>query len=111
MATPLLESQIIFVKGEKKNLAIKAWDENNPTNDLSSATATIAVYDQSGAATLASGAATVSGTTLISISRLWDSSAVAPGSYRAAVTLTLGSIVQIFQFPIVVLPLPAPQTP
>lgn len=111
MAKPLLESQVTFLKGEKKNLAIKAWDEANPSNDLSTSTATIAVYDQAGNVTLAAGSATISGTTLISIARIWDTTSVTPGSYRAVVSLTYGSITQIFQFPVIVLPMPAPQTP
>lgn len=109
MAKPILDSQATFMKGEKKNLALKLWDEaNNALTDLSTSTATVAVYDQTNTVILAAGAATNTGTTLLGVSRLWDTTAVAPGQYKAVVAWTFGTFLQYFQWQVIVLPNPAP---
>ena len=108
MSKPILDSQVTFVKGEKRNLSINVFDQSNPNNDLSSSTATVTVYDSSNNIVLTSGSATVTGTTLITINRLWDTTSVVTGEYRAIFTVTYGSIIQIFMYKILVVPLPAP---
>jgi hypothetical protein len=108
MASPILDTQQLWLAGEKKNLAIKVWDENDPSTDLSTATATFAIKDNEGTVVLAAGAATVTGTTVIRITRLWDSTGVDPGFYRAVCTVTFGAIVQIFQFTLEMRPNPSP---
>ena len=108
MSSPLLNSSSVFIKGEKKLVAIKLWDESNPSRDLSACVSTLTVYDQVGAITLASGSATITGTILLSISRQWDTTSVAPGPYRAVFSVVDGTNLQVFQYPIVVVPLPAP---
>ena len=109
MANPVLDSEIRIIKGSTVPIKIKVWDEETPTTDMSTATATMAVYDKDGTATLTSGAATVSGTAPITVQRSWDTGSVSAGTYRAVFTVTLGAIVQIFQVAIVILPSPAPE--
>lgn len=108
MSTPILKSSQQFIKGEVKNLAFKFWDEANPNNDVSSSTVTIALYDRLGALTSAFAAAALTGTTLVTASRLLDSSAIAAGKYKALGKVVYGTITQYFQWPVEVLPLPAP---
>lgn len=108
MASPILETQQLWIAGEKKNLAIKVWDENDPTTDLSSATATFGVKDKEGTVILAAGAAVVTGTTVIRITRLWDSTGIDPGFYRATCVVTFGAIIQIFQYTFEIRPNPSP---
>jgi hypothetical protein len=108
MSKPVLDSNLTYITGERRTVAIRVWDEQNPNTDLSAATATMAVYSMTGTATLTPGAATVTGTTMITVARLWDTSGVLPGCYRAEFVVTFGSIIQNFQAAILVLPMPAP---
>lgn len=89
----------VFIKGDKKNLSAQAWEESAPTTDLSAATATWTVYPSTSTTpTLASGAATISGTTIVTATRQWDTTAVAAGYYRAVLAFTFGANIQSFQY-------------
>lgn len=77
---------------------IKVWDQQDTTTNLSAATATIAVYNSAGTATQSSGAATVSGTTVLTVYRDWATSGVTPGLYRVLVTVTYDSDTYVFSF-------------
>lgn len=110
MPTPLLDGTITFLAGEKKDLSVFVFDGSNPSVDLSTATATCAVYNSLGGVTVADGAATVTGTTVVTVTRIVDSTNIAPGAYRGVFTVTAGVRVQIFQVSMLVLPVPAAQT-
>src|ERR1700738_2491080 len=97
-----------YLQGSITDLAIFVWDQTDPDNDISAATATIAVYGERGEVLLATAAAAVSGITLLEVSRLFDTSN-AMGKCRAVATVTLGTRVSIFQWSFMVDPNPAPQ--
>lgn len=108
MSTPILKSQQQMIKGMKANLAFKFWDEADPNNDVSSATVTIGLYDRLGAVISAQSAAALSGTTLVSASRLLDTTSLTPGVYKSLAIVNFGVLIQMFQWPCVILPFPAP---
>lgn len=108
MATPLLKSQQTFIKGENKNLSFRYWDEADPNHDVSAATVTIGLYDRLGAVVSAQSTAALSGTTLVTASRQWDSTLVTPGAYKALAIVNFGTLVQYFQWPVLLTPFPAP---
>ena len=109
MSRPILHSsKNTYIQGEIALLVIKVWDELNLDTDLSAATATFVIYDDDSVIILPSGAATIAGTTLINVARLWNTTAVVPGVYRVVVTVNIGTVSQKFQYKVNVLPNPAP---
>lgn len=108
MPTPILDSNTTWIIGEQKPITFEIWDSRDGTVSLAAATATIAVYAKDATEALAEGSATITGTTTILASKLWDTSSLSPGSYRAVCKVTFAGALQIFQATIVLVPLPAP---
>lgn len=102
----VLPSQSVFVKGERRDVSINVTSTTNA--NLSGTTATMAVYDKSSNVVLASGAASVAGTTTLTITRVWDTANVSVGLYRAVFTVLISTSVYKWQLGIRVDPLPSP---
>jgi hypothetical protein len=106
MARLYLECNERVLVGAKVNVGVLCWDESNPNNDISAATGQCWVYPEVGGAIFSAQTCTVTGTTLIDVLKFWDTTGVTPGKYRVIVMVTLGSLVQPFQFSILVDPFP-----
>jgi len=107
MSGPILSGSQKYIQGEIKPLRCLIWDADDPDHDLSAATATITLYDSNDNVVLTEGSATVTGTTVITVSRTWDSTNATVGLYRALAKVVLGNITQYFEWPVLVLKKPA----
>lgn len=109
MANPYLECNERIIAGASAYLSILVWDETDPTNDISAATALCTVTDENNAVILASGSCEVSGMVLVQVRRLLVTDGLPPGKYRVTYFVTLGSAVTPFQFAFMIDPAPGPQ--
>ena len=106
--TGVLASPSKLLLGSTRGVVIQAWDAIDQATDLTAATATIQIFDDTGTSVLSAGSATVSGSTLLSISRSWDTTSVTPGRYKVVTRVTFGGLVDILQHAVEVTTLPGP---
>lgn len=79
-----LASESVLLAGDSGGVVVQVWHKFASTTDISTLTATMAVYNESGGVVLAEGSCAVSGLdSLRTVSRVWDTSSVSPGRYRA----------------------------
>lgn len=109
MAHTYLECDERFIVGSKPELGIIVWDETNPNNDISALTAVCSVFNSADAAVMTTQPCGITGTTLLTIQRFWDTTGLTPGKYRVDIDCTLGVNVQTFQFAVMIDPKPGPQ--
>jgi len=106
MAQTYLECNERILVGAKIYLGILTWDESDPNNNISAATGAMWLYPETGSAIFSNQSCTVTGTTLLEVQKLWDSTGVTPGKYRCIIGVTLGPQTQYFQFSVQVDPFP-----
>lgn len=108
----LLDGYQEFMVGESKPLVIKVVDQDDPTTDMSAATARVTLYDSNSDAVsgMSAQSMTLTGTTTITLKKVWDTSGggLATGPYRAVATVTFNGNIQQFEWVVFLRARPAP---
>lgn len=103
MADPTLLDTHYMIDGDTDQIGIDVTEAGGA--DLSSATATVSIYDSAGGRIVNNASTTPSGTTTRAFRynlNTGSSSIIIPGNYTAVWKVTYGSVVKQFEQPIVV---------